>query len=264
MNRTSVPWRLWAVVMLVPSVLLLSVCNADEPFTAAPPDDIGKVCAFDWECTYGCTAGVQGSHDFCTHSCDAAPCPTGYVCVARGALGHVCAIASCSGNTGCPADYTCYSDQDFQDVCRHVDIPCTTDADCPGLTGCNQGVCVLVCGDEGDCKQGYLCQWGTGCVECQHPADCANGYSCNGGLCNAACVNELDCRGGYECTASACAQIHGGGTGVTGDPCAEHAECVDFCWNYTQCSRLCTGADDTTSCPAGSHCEPNHLVCMPG
>jgi hypothetical protein len=264
MIRSSLPSGPLAVAVLAAGTLLLSVCNTDEPFTEAPPDDLGKVCSLDSECTYGCTYGAVGSHDHCTRRCDTQVCPAGYACVARGHLGQVCAVGPCSGNAGCPADYTCYSDENVEQVCRHVDIPCGADTDCPGLYACNQGLCVLVCADDVDCKQGYRCSGSLGCAQCDHPGECPNGFACIGGLCNSACAEERDCRNGFECITGACAQIQGGGTGAVGAPCAEDSECADFCYQDYQCSRLCNGADDTTSCPAGSHCEGYQLVCTPG
>jgi hypothetical protein len=263
MIRRSAASRCLPVVALVASTLLLGVCNADEPFTATP-DDLGKVCAFDTECIFACTGGVTGSHGFCTHSCDKSACPAGYACVARGRLGLVCAVVQCSGSTGCPADYTCYTGDDYQDVCRHVDIPCTSDTDCPGLVACNQGVCTLVCTEDGDCKQGYTCEGSQGCGQCHQPGDCENGFACVGGLCTPACATDYDCRAGFECTAAACTEIHGGGPGAVGADCTEDSECADFCYQDYVCGRLCNGQGDTTSCPSGSQCDGYQLVCRTG
>jgi hypothetical protein len=244
----------------VAAVVLLAGCSTDEPFTEAPPEDTGAVCAFDSDCQYGCADGAEGSHAYCTRPCETEACPQGYVCVARPGLGRVCGLGPCDGTTGCPASYQCTSDEEFENVCRHVDIACTTDTDCPALTACNQGVCAVFCSGDEDCKQGYRCRWGYGCVQCHVPAHCSDGFACIGGLCNTACAETSDCRGGFECIAAACAPIQGGGPGVVGDPCAEHSECEDFCWSYSQCSRVCAGPDD---CPAASHCDTNNLVCMP-
>ena len=261
MTRKNLAGPSLAVVALAASTMLLSMCNADEPFTATP-DDLGKVCGFDSECVYACTAGIPGSHDFCTRRCASQPCPAGYACVTRGHLGLVCAVNECRGSAACPADYTCFSDDTYENVCRHVGIPCASDAECPGLIACNQGVCTLVCTEDGDCKQGYHCESGQhGCGECHQPSDCENGFACVGGMCTPTCASRYDCRAGFECTASACTEIHAGGPGAVGADCTEDAECADFCYQNYVCAHLCNGQGDTTSCPAPSQCDAYQLVC---
>jgi len=235
-------------------------CGDDGEFTAEPPpDDLGAVCSLHSQCHYGCEQGVQGAPSYCTRSCADLPCPANYVCVSRGFLGLVCAMGYCSTTDDCPENYSCSSDDN---VCRHNAIACTGDGDCPAATACNQGECATDCWSDDDCKQGHVCHHELGCVQCQYAADCTDGLGCIGGMCSPGCVQSTDCREGYECLDATCSLIQGGGPGQIGAFCNydAHEECEWFC-RHSECSRVCDGPEDTTTCPDGWECDPNHLTC---
>ncbi len=253
-------WHVAALMAI--SLVAIRACSADEAFTPTPPppDDLGKICSFNADCAYYCTAALQGMAYHCTRNCNIeTPCPDGYVCVSGdGALGKVCTMGACTSDEQCPQDYSCDTETN---LCHHVDIPCGVDDDCPGATACNQGTCETLCTTDDDCKQGWMCRYEARCVLCTHNTDCVGGFACSSGQCNNACAADSDCRTGFECVDAACEPIVGGGPGVVGESCDEHSECAAFCYSY-QCNQLCQ-LDNPDSCPAGYHCHENHLVCHP-
>jgi hypothetical protein len=210
--------------------------------------------------------GITGMGNYCTRACDdAAGCPEGYVCASRTGLGRACTIGACSDGVSCPAGYHCVTpdpNQPENRVCRHDDIACTEDANCPGAMACNQGSCVSYCTTNADCKQGYMCHGDRGCVECMYAFDCTNDLACVAGQCGVGCVDATDCRAGYRCAEAACEVITGGGAGTMGDPCTQHDECADFCYGSSYCSRPC-GIDGDASCGDGFECDVYHGVCEP-
>jgi len=260
MNIEERRQRTWQLVAIIVALLVgVRACATDENFKAQPPppDDLGAICSYDAECSYFCTLGLHGMAPFCTRNCTAeAPCPDGYVCVAEGQMGMVCAMGSCSGDAECPAGYTCNTEDS---VCQHGAITCGNDNECPAASACNQGTCVTVCQSEDDCKQGYLCDYNSRCVRCVNNSHCENGYACSGGNCNTACIEDANCRSGFECVDAACQQIVGGGPGLLGDSCSEDAECADFCANQ-YCSQVCDPSD-AQSCPDGYRCHESHMYC---
>lgn len=250
------------VTALVAAAALGAGCTDQEEFTPTVVDDIGKICAYHTDCSIVCEYGLAGMAPYCTRPCDVDPCPAGYHCVARGALGMICAMAACGGDGECPTGYYC----DVEDeVCRHMDIPCNGDAECPAGTGCNQGVCVTVCHDDEDCKAGFRCNWFMHvCMPCAVHSDCSGGYACVAGVCGTACVEQEDCRMGFRCNGTQCEAIAGGGSGDVGAPCADHAECIDFCHHHDYCSRTCEVPNEAGQCPDGFYCEQFSMVCTQG
>jgi hypothetical protein len=263
MEPTMKRSQCWQVALLmVTSLVMIRACAKDEAFTPTPPppDDLGAICSFNADCAFYCTDGIDGMAYHCTRNCSAdAPCPAGYQCVSRaGQLGMVCTMGPCTSNEQCPQDYVC----DTEDSrCRHVDVPCDVDEDCPAATACNQGACETLCQEDDDCKQGWMCHHQSRCVLCMNVADCDDGFTCLFGQCNTACVEENDCRHGFECVDAGCQEIVGGGSGVLGDSCSEDSECATFCYDY-HCGQICDAAD-APSCPDGYECSPHHLICQP-
>jgi len=251
-------WQVAAIMAV--SLVAIRACSSDEAFTPTPPppDDLGNICSFNADCVFYCTAALHGMAYHCTRNCNIEnPCPSGYVCVSgAGTLGKVCTMSPCATDEDCPQNYFCDTDRN---LCHHVDIPCEVDSDCPGATACNQGLCATLCTSDDDCKQDWMCHHESRCVKCMNNTDCIGGFACSNGQCNNACASERDCRPGFECLAGSCEPIEGGGPGVMGDPCSEHSECVNFCYDY-YCNQICS-LEDETSCPTGYHCHQHHLVC---
>ncbi len=274
MSRAMNP--VWCLSIILGSLLVLG-CGASKPSysdasvdcgcpdagTANPSgSDLGHVCGYDQDCQQACILGLNGMSPYCTRSCATKACPKGYLCMSHEQQGMVCVIGHCQGPNDCPSGYTCLAnDPDYPNTCRHDDVGCNADEDCPAATACNQKKCTLLCEADEHCKAGFYCEWHRRCSHCASDAHCANAFSCQDGNCNTSCADDQDCRLGYACTQPKCNLIAGGGPGGLDAGCQDNTECQDFCYN-NQCSKTCTGPDDTTSCPAGYHCHPGVLICV--
>ncbi len=240
---------------------LVAACADQEEFTPPLEDDLGRICAYHDDCTSVCEHGLSGMAPYCTRRCDSDPCPAGYHCVARGALGLICAMGECATDGDCPASYVCAVDDE---VCQHADIPCAADGDCPAATGCNQGVCTTLCSSDDDCKAGFRCNWFLhGCMPCAVPSACSVGFAVIDGVCGEACVGEGDCRPGFRCSGTLCEAIAGGGSGDIGSECSAHSECIDFCQHH-YCTHTCEVPNEAGQCPEGFYCEQFSMVCVQG
>lgn len=255
MNRQ----RVILSAILTVAFFAVGACDEEGEFVAEPEDDIGNLCAFHSDCVNVCVVDVNGVPPYCSRSCSEQPCPHGYFCVGRGQLGQVCVVARCQTDGECPTGYSCDTDDQ---ICRHQDIPCGSDADCPANIACNQGVCAADCHNDDDCAQGFRCYYHVGaCMQCANHSHCSNGFACVEGVCSTACVHEQDCREGYRCVGTACEAIVGNGPGNIGDPCQDHTDCVDFCLR-DYCTHTCEAANDPAACPEGFYCEQFSMVCQ--
>lgn len=237
--------------------------TAPDARAPAGADDIGEICAHDSDCAQHCIVGLSGMAPYCTRSCQDQACPRGYLCLSQGQAGMVCVVGPCESSEDCPDDYSCYLEDPENPVCRHADIECDGDGDCPANTACNQGLCELLCQSDDDCKQGYHCQWQRRCAQCANDSHCEDGFSCQDGNCNMSCIDRYDCRTGFQCSSNACEKISGGGSieyGTDDAGCDENADCEDFCYENQYCTRTCeTDAD----CPEGYACHTGYLFCQP-
>jgi hypothetical protein len=124
----------------------------------------------------------------------------------------------------------------------------------PTGSGCTRGIA----GSHAHCTRPCTSQGRHNDIPCSTDQECVGFMSCAQGACLLVCTQDDQCKQGYKCQSGASA------TGTFGTSCQAHDDCQDFCFSYSYCSRLCTGPNDTTSCPAGSFCDEHHWVCEPG
>ena len=211
-------------------------------------------CANDTDCPNNTHCFVDSG--ICMRSCVSdADCPRAdYACGDIGDGKRTCVPdnrnpsggapgASCAANDECQGTIAgagiCYDSALSNwpdDYC--LATACSVDADCPGMSHCEEGVCFPDCASNADCRAGYQCRdlFGHGRNTCApatgglNGAPCASDDACIAGLgvascateaqgwrqgyCSASCNVDSDCHQGAICEQNSCVRA-----------CATSADC---------------------------------------
>lgn len=258
-------------------------CSADEDCEDGQYCDAERTCSEGCRDSTECPSGQVCSDGDC--ACNETSCPDGKVCLETGNCGDptscdqvtcgdgeacdpstlmcvaACTADSCMPNeicntaTGLCEVNNCPGEDPTQcmgnaqrptwDPIKCFCAECLSDADCDQALGetCNSAGSCFACQTACDPNMPGTCQGGTPycinncCVECVGAADCGPGQLCLDGACGDppnCMVDPTVCPSGYTCMNGQCQAPQGGAC----------------------------DANDPTSCPQGTFCDPTTQMCV--